>query len=374
MATATPFKTTDSGTPAAKAPKAPPLGRAMVWVGLAAGTAITVLAVMHGIRIPGLEVVLSVLATWVLLMVLAVTVAELTRRHHRAVAGHGWRHGKRGARFAGHHTGRAAKFTGHQTHRGASWLWGQLASKAATRWGSREHRPLMFTRASGPRPEPDGPFTPVLLTARSTSGRVLNPVTGEPHATVLVKDPEDLKRRLAAVARYPDIEVSTRPADPPGGNESNPPEGTPTMADTTVTDDSTKGWDDPLPGPGKARTRRPTGVSYSAAWKQVVSDTSEFEPEDDGHLLAWMAAEVNGMSAYAEAMTEVYETCVSTVGLDPVAMKATHDVADAAADAASAMAAARAKFASHYSEVREFAANGGLLPFDGRWITGDGDA
>ena len=366
MATATPPKTpsntTGSGTPAAGAPKAPPLGRAMVWAGLAAGTAITVLAVMHGIRIPGLQVVLSVLATWVLLMVLAVTVAELARRHHRAVAKHAWRHGKRGARFAGHHTGR-----------GASWLWGQLASKAATRWGSREHRPLMFTRASGPQPEPGGPFTPVLLTARSTSGRVLNPVTGEPHATVLVKDPEDLKRRLAAVARYPDIEVSTRPPDPPGG-DSNPPERTTAMADTTVTDHSTEGWDDPLPGERKAKTRRPAGASYSAAWKQVVSDTSEFEPDDDGHLLAWMAAEVNGMSAYAEAMTEVYETCVSTVGLDPVAMKATHDVADAAADAASAMAAARAKFASHYSEVREFAASGGLLPYDGRWITGDGDA
>ena len=74
----------------------------MVWAGLAAGTAVTVLAVMHGIRIPGLEVVLSVLATWVLLMVLAVTVAELARRHHRALARHAWRHGKRGARFAGH--------------------------------------------------------------------------------------------------------------------------------------------------------------------------------------------------------------------------------------------------------------------------------
>ena len=373
MATATPSKTPGSGTPAAgpprprrqtpqrhtggRAPKAPPLGRAMVWAGLAAGTAITVLAVMHGIRIPGLEVVLSVLATWVLLMVLAVTVAELARRHHRAAARHAWRHSKRGARFAGHHTGR-----------GARWLWGWLASKAAARWGSREHRPLMFTRASGP--QPDGPFTPVLLTARSTSGRALNPVTGEPHATVLVTDPEDLKRRLAAAARYPDI-GRTRPADPPGDNDSNPPEGTPTMADTTVTDDSTGGLRRP------ARQARPAArpaASYSAAWKQVVADTSEFEPEDDGHLLGWMAAEVNGMSAYAEAMTEVYETCVNTVGLDPVAMKATHDVADAAADAASAMAAARAKFASHYSEVREFAASGGLLPFDGRWITGDGDA
>lgn len=153
------------------------------------------------------------------------------------------------------------------------------------------------------------------------------------------------------------------------------------MADTKVTDDGTRGWDDPLPAPGtpapgKSRTwtRRPTGGSYSAGWKQVVADTSEFEPEDDGHLLGWMAAEVNGMSAYAEAVTEVYETCVNTVGLDPVAMKATHDVADAAADAAAAMAAARVKFASHYGEVREFAANGGLMPFDGRWIQGEGDA
>ena len=318
MATGTPSKTTDSGTPAAGAPKAPPFGRAMVWAGLAAGTAITVLAVMHGIRLPGLEVVLSVLVTWVLLMVLAVTVAELARRHHRALAGHAWRHSKRGARFAGHHS-----------RRGVRWLWGWLASKAAARWGSREHRPLMFTR-----PPASGPVPPAPETAAG-------PVPAPPAA------------------------APTPPGTAPGAG-TPPPEGTPTMTNTVVTDDSTP--------PATPQTRRPAGGSYSAGWKQVVSDTSEFEPEDDGHLLGWMAAEVNGMSAYAEAMTEVYETCVNTVGLDPVAMKATHDVADAAADAASAMAAARAKFASHYSEVREFAASGGLLPFDGRWITGDGDA
>ena len=365
MATAAPAsKAPADEAPASEAPaRKAPIGRAVIWIGLALGTAVTVLAVMHGIRFPGLQVVLSVIVTWLLLIVLAVTVAELLRRHHRAMARHAWRHGKRGVLFAHRHA-----------HRGAWAAAGYLAAKAAARWQDREHRPLMFTRRAAAQPAGGAEFTPVLLTARSKSGRVLNPVTGEPVATVLVKDPEDLKRRLAAVARYPDIEVSTRPADPPGGNDSNPPEGTPTMADTTVTDDSTKGWDDPLPGPGKARTRRPAGAPFSAAWKQVVAGTSEFEPEDDGHLLAWMAAEVNGMSAYAEAMTEVYETCVSTVGLDPVAMKATHDVADAAADAASAMAAARAKFASHYSEVREFAASGGLLPFDGRWITGDGDA
>ena len=117
----------------------------------------------------------------------------------------------------------------------------------------------MFT-APAAAAQPAGPFTPVLLTARSTSGRVLNPVTGEPVATVLVKDPEDLKRRLAAVARYPDIEVSTRPADPPGGNDSNPPEGTTTMADTNVTDDSTKGGTIRCPGPARpGPAARPAG-------------------------------------------------------------------------------------------------------------------
>jgi hypothetical protein len=297
MATAPPK--TGTGTAPAKPP---PLGRLVVWIGLAAGTAITVLAVLHGIRIPGLQVVLSVLVTWLLLMVLAVTVAELARRHHRAAARHAWRHSRRGA----------------------SWLGAYLAGKAAGRWQRRPHRPLMFTRP--------------------------------PPAT----DPEPPPPYVTAAAPPP------APAAP-GGGTPPPPERTSTMTDTKIVDD-----DDSTAG--RPRTRRPTGGSHSAAWKAVVAETSDFEPEDDGHLLAWMAAEVNGMSAYAEAMTEVYETCVNSVGLDPVAMKATHDVADAAADAATAMAAARVKFASHYGEVREFAASGGVLPHDGRWITGDGEA
>lgn len=115
------------------------------------------------------------------------------------------------------------------------------------------------------------------------------------------------------------------------------------------------------------------GGGCSPAWKTLTAETGDFEPEDDGHLMAWMASEVNGMSAYAEAITDVYETAVSGVGLDPVSMAALHDYADAAAEAAQAMAAARQKFASHYAEVREFAAAGGLLPHDGRWITGEGE-
>ena len=49
-----------------------------------------------------------------------------------------------------------------------------------------------------------------------------------------------------------------------------------------------------------------------------------------------------------------------------------HDVADAVAHAAETMGAAKAKFTEHYELPREFAANGGLMTHDGRWVTGEG--
>ena len=109
---------------------------------------------MHGIRIPGLQVVLSVLVTWLLLIVVAVTVAELARRHHRAAARHAWRHGKRGALFAGRHGKRAASAAGRRGRAGS----GYLAQKAAARWKNRQHRPLMFTRSQASGPEPLPPY------------------------------------------------------------------------------------------------------------------------------------------------------------------------------------------------------------------------
>ncbi len=108
-----------------------------------------------------------------------------------------------------------------------------------------------------------------------------------------------------------------------------------------------------------------------AGWKALAAATASCEPEDDGDLLGWMAGEVAGMAGYGEALIEVCQSCVNSVGLDPAAMAAVHDAADAAAGAATAMACARQKFASHYAEVREFAGNGGVLPYDGRWMRRD---
>jgi len=134
--------------------------------------------------------------------------------------------------------------------------------------------------------------------------------------------------------------------------------------------------------PAPAAPARPRGRRHAvrasgdvpAEWKAVIAATADFEPEDDGHLLQWMAGQVAGMTRYAEALAEAYETGVGIVGLDPVSLHGLHDFADATAEAAQAMAAARQKFAQHYAEVRAFAADGGLLPFDGRWITGEGEA
>jgi hypothetical protein len=122
----------------------------------------------------------------------------------------------------------------------------------------------------------------------------------------------------------------------------------------------------------QAATRTGTGVP--AAWNAVIARTADFEPESDGDLLDWMAAEVAGVAAYAEALVDQYEGLVQGTGLDPVGVQALHDVADAQAHASETMSGARRKFADHYDRPREFAAEGGLMPHDGRWVTGEGDA
>jgi hypothetical protein len=108
-----------------------------------------------------------------------------------------------------------------------------------------------------------------------------------------------------------------------------------------------------------------------AAWKELAAQTGEFDPEDDAHLLAWMSGEAAGMAGYAESMAAACETAVSAIGLDPAALSAMHECADAASEAAQQMAAARQAFTAHYAEVRTFAAGGGVLPYNGRWMTGE---
>jgi hypothetical protein len=304
------------------------VSRAVVWAGLALGTFLTVLAVRNGIRVPRLEVVLSVIATWALLTVLTVVAVELLRRHHRAIRRRAVRYGKRGAVATARHARR---------HGGTALRW--LVSRAAPRWENREHQPLMFRRLRD-----DG-------------------VTGTRRL--------DGKPETDADKRFFDLRESgyTGPVNQDGYAvpDAPPPEhadtdgGTTSMTVSKITPDRRA-----------RRTAAHTGGSIPSEWGPVVAQAADFEPESDGHLLDWMAGQVTGMAAYAEALIEAYETGVNTVGIDPKGLAALHDVADAAAHAAETMAAAKQKFTDHYELPREFAANGGLMTHDGRWVTGEG--
>jgi hypothetical protein len=129
----------------------------------------------------------------------------------------------------------------------------------------------------------------------------------------------------------------------------------------------------PNEAPDPGRTARTAADPAPAdVWRPLITATREFDPENDAVLLAWMTGEAGGMAGYAEGVAAAYETATTVTGLDPAALATLHDYADAAAAAAEAMATARQRFTSHYSEVRTFTASGGVLPFNGRWMTGEG--
>ena len=91
-----------------------------------------------------------------------------------------------------------------------------------------------------------------------------------------------------------------------------------------------------------------SGGSVPSEWGPVIAQTADFEPEDDGELLEWMSRQVTGLSAWAEALVDFYDHATNTIGIDPKASAMLHDVADAAAQAAETMGAAKAKFTEHY--------------------------
>jgi hypothetical protein len=339
------------------------VSRAVIWAGLALGTCLTVLAVRNGIRVPRLEVVLSVLATWALLSVLAVIAVELLRRHHRVLR----HHGKRGALAA-------ARRTRTGTRSATAWL----VAKAAPRWENREHRPLMFRKLRG---DPEGP-EPQEEGSKGTQGN------GEADGRTYSWGPADSPsgwpangpaaahnwaRHMSTGGGKPQVVTEYPPGGGPGRTVATYLNGKPAPDHADTNGGTTSMAVSKIAPERRARrTAAHTGGSIPSEWGPVVAQAADFEPESDGHLLDWMAGQVTGMAAYAEALIEAYETGVNAVGIDPRGLAAVHDVADAAAHAAETMAAAKQKFTDHYELPREFAANGGLMTHDGRWVTGEG--
>ena len=272
-----------------------PVSAAVLWTGLALGTFLAVEALTHGVMVPGLGGYAGAVVTFVVLLAAGVILADQFRRHHRAAARHGWRHGKRGA---------SAAYRGARRHggRGAAFVSGRVR-------------------------------------ARWTDWRGVPDAQDEP-------DPVPLSEEWGV------------PAAPAPAQSSNSTGGA-TMTETR---------------PPAARGRRTAANgAVPGAWGAVVAHTTDFQAESDGDLLNWMRGEAIGAAAYAEALVEQYETCLNTIGVDPVAIQTLHDVADAATVMAATMAAAVKRFAEHYELPTQFVSDGGLLAHDGRWHKGDAD-
>ena len=330
-----------------------PVSRAVLWTGIALGAYLAAEALLHGLVLPlALGAIADAALTVVLIVALAVVLAELTRRHHRTVA----RHGRRGAVAA----------AGHARRHGRTVL-GWLVAKTASRWESREHRPLMFRKVRG---ESEGPAAEAGGSQGAEEPTYSFGRADQPSAWP-VDDPEEAHGRARQMSTGGDPWVVTEypPGGSPGrtvatdvhGKPSQPAEGSTSMPASRIST-----------GHRAQRAARTGSSSVPSEWGPVIAQTADFEPEDDGELLEWMSRQLTGLSGWAEALVDFYEHCTNTIGIDPQASAMLHDVADAAAQAAETMGAAKAKFTEHYELPREFAGNGGLMTHDGRWITGDG--
>ena len=122
------------------------VSRAVLWTGLALGTCLAILAITDGVRLriggmPSvLGVILGAVMVWVLIVLAAVTLAELVRRHHRAAIRHGWRHGKRGGAAAVGWSRRAAQGA---AVRSRPWRT-RMITAMQTRWAARTAEPLLI--------------------------------------------------------------------------------------------------------------------------------------------------------------------------------------------------------------------------------------
>jgi len=370
-------------------------GRAPRWVlrtGIVLGTTVLVLAAAHGIRLrlplrPAfLGSLVAVVLEWLALVGLAIWAAHLIRVHHRRVIRYTARQARqqtiRGARGAGTaarwvHGWAKPRWEG----RGSAWRTPLIISRYDLPGGAGELEPvpdesvLLVPGECGTRPRRLEIVQPGTLDlVDSDDGpylRLRDWVFRDPRLpadAVIHLENEGVKRALrgytlaelhemahgancrCAISSLIAAGAPAPAANPNGGNVAPP---TP-----------------PSAAPAARRSSGPAPGS----WAPLVSDTHDFEAGDETDLLDWMADQVKGMVAYSEAVADVHEHHVSdAVRLDPAAMAALHDVADAVAEAASAMAHARERYKEVYEAPRQFVADGGVLPKDGDFTTGEDD-
>ncbi len=109
------------------------------------------------------------------------------------------------------------------------------------------------------------------------------------------------------------------------------------------------------------------GPSIPGEWATLINYVVTFEAETHNELLEFLASLTGGMCGLADAITEVYETHVNGVGIDPGGLQALHDVAEAQAEAGHAAAQTNMRFRELYAGVMETVDNGTRMPHRGEF-------
>ncbi|MGJ6962538.1 hypothetical protein ACSDR0_11575 [Streptosporangium sp. G11] len=250
---------------------------------------------------------------------------------------------------------------------------GRAVIEAATRrWDQRgERAPLLWRRiqtkddaAEGEGSAPDAPaFRDPFLPEPAED----TPAPADADAA----RPPDPAAPFTPGSSRADVESGPAPADPvrPDDERSTdrprlhivPEEGTPVTATTDAPAATTD--------TGEAAA----GISAYAPfdWRALAARVATFHAESDAELINFMTGEVAGICGYAEAYEALHEDCLNSLGLDPNSVQGLGEFAEHVMELTRAMTAAHQRFVTTYEEVMKAVANGVVLPYNGRWMTGE---
>ena len=185
-----------------------------------------------------------------------------------------------------------------------------------------------------------------------------------------------LVNRLRRIAYRLGLAEDPLAADPDGYDTpplAPPPEDR-RPAPAAAPPDDDYGPDPPRPGNGSGTVPILGGpIAAPDDWALLIGRVSGFEPEDDADLIEFFRGEAAGAVGLGEAWGAVADTCLSSIGLDPVAVQGTVEMADVHTEVAHSIGYALHRFLLVYGELMEAVADGLVLPVNAReWITGQG--
>ncbi|WP_182875639.1 hypothetical protein [Microbispora sp. H10670] len=302
--------------------------------------------------------------------------AELIGR----ATGHSWRWGKAKAARQ-----EAAKAKAEDATKQAAIKLGQTITAAARRrWETKTDRSPVWSRTTKGDPAP----APTAANGKPVNGSTVNGKPADAPLTATVKCRHCGKEHTITIPAGQTAEgitcpcgsellISRRPLDLPNDSASSD-------SSTDSTTDNPKEKTMSIPTPRTANDVRSMfdGTTQAASsdeslralapadWAQISQRIATFEPESDADLLNLMTGEVAGICGYAEAYEELHRHCLEKVGLDPRAVQGLGDFSGHVGELTQRMAEAHRTFLAAYQEVMDAVRNGVVLPYNGRFFTG----